>query len=434
MKRLLAVILSALMLLSLFAGCDGLGKTKFTVTFYDSDGKTVLAEVPTVEGKAVELPELTRDGYSVFGYYATPALLIPYDVTAPVTEETAVFVAWRSTVVDERPWMIAGSLAAHPENNWGKVWPQDDFLFQPVEGEFNTFTYEISLFAGDQFKIAVVDEEAVWGDNLGAGCVVANEYVEGGEDAYNTGANIDVLQDGLYRLTFVTDAETLSLCKLSIERIGDAESVTVKEYKFQVQGNFNEWGKDDTQFLMSRNGDDAIWYYLLTVTKDDYDTANGSDFAMFGVKELVSGNWYDMRNVDESAEPNFKVTAGTYLVYLALDLSQAVPAVTSFIVDEPHYYVVGTCGKAGWAADANAENTAYQMTEKSNGTYELTTTFLDTETADWADGKVAFKVAYGCQGVVPNDLWYGTADGGNISVEPGKYTIVFDPATGKVTY
>ena len=35
--------------------------------------------------------------------------------------------------------------------------------------------------------------------------------------------------------------------------------------------------------------------------------------------------------------------------------------VTTLYAAEPAYYVVGTCGNAGWAADANAENTAYMM-------------------------------------------------------------------------
>ena len=28
-------------------------------------------------------------------------------------------------------WMLAGSLAGYPDNNWGHAWPQDDYLLQP---------------------------------------------------------------------------------------------------------------------------------------------------------------------------------------------------------------------------------------------------------------------------------------------------------------
>ena len=108
--------------------------------------------------------------------------------------------------------------------------------------------------------------------------------------------------------------------------------------------------------------------------------------------------------------------------------------VTTLYAAEPAYYVVGTCGNAGWAADANAENTAYMMQPQDDGTYKLDVTFTDAEIVDWADNKVAFKIAYGANGTVANEYWYGTASGDNITVDPGTYTIVFDPATGGITY
>ena len=87
---------------------------------------------------------------------------------------------------------------------------------------------------------------------------------------------------------------------------------------------------------------------------------------------------------------------------------------------------------AGWAADANAENTAYKMTEQDSK-YVLTVTFTEDETVDWAENKVAFKVAYGCGGKVANENWFGAEGMDNVTVDPGTYTITFDPATGAVT-
>ena len=85
----------------------------------------------------------------------------------------------------------------------------------------------------------------------------------------------------------------------------------------------------------------------------------------------------------------------------------------------------------GWAADATQTNEAYKMVAGEDGTYSLKVTFTDKETADWADGKVAFKVAYGVGGMVANEFWWGD-NGNNVVVEPGEYTITFDPATGIV--
>lgn len=436
LRILLCLALAAVLCLGL-AACGETAEEPsggYKVTFYDSDGVTVLAETTAEEGQPVADPGLTKEGYVIQGYYSTPALVIPYDMSAPVTADTSVFVAWQSSVADERAWMLAGSLAGYPDNGWGMAWPQDDFLLQPVEGEFNVFAIEVNLYEGDQFKIAVIDQDYNWSDTIDASHLVESEYFAGGEDAFNSGANIVVAQSGLYKLVLKTDAETISLCSLSAERLGDAAELAAPEFDFQLQGTFNNWGEDPESFKMLKNGDDLIWYYLLTVTEEDYDTQNGLDAAMFGIKNLVNGDWYDMRNLDPAAAPNISLTAGTYIVWLALDIQDNQPVVTTLYAAEPAYYVVGTCGNAGWAADANAENTAYMMQPQDDGTYKLDVTFTDAEIVDWADNKVAFKIAYGANGTVANEYWYGTASGDNITVDPGTYTIVFDPATGGITY
>ena len=109
---------------------------------------------------------------------------------------------------------------------------------------------------------------------------------------------------------------------------------------------------------------------------------------MFGIKNLVNGDWYDPRNLDPEASPNFTVPAGTYIVWLEIELKDNQTTVKNFFVEEPAYYVVGTCGNAGWAADANAENTAYKMQAQDDGTYTLDVTFTEEETEDWTEGNV----------------------------------------------
>lgn len=447
MKRTKWKLLTALLLvaaLAFAAGCtqepasteptEAPAGDGWTVTFFDSDGVSVLQEVSVADGATVERPELTREGYVVKDFYATPALLIPFDFSAAITADTSVFVAWQSSVADERAWMLAGSLAGYPANNWGHAWPQDDFLLQPVEGAFNTFSIEVNLYEGDEFKIAVIDQDYNWGDAIDSSALTDRTAMAGGEDAFATGANILVLETAKYRLTLETDAETLALCKLSYEKIGEADELSVPEFDFQVQGNFNGWGANDPEGdKMTKNGEEFKWFYFLTVTEEMYDTENGNEFASFGIKNLVSGDWYDGRNVDPEAAPNFSLTAGEYMVYLEIELVNNLPTVKNLFVAEPAYYVVGTCGNKGWAADVAEENTAFRMEAQEDGTYSLTVTFTDADTDSWTEGKVAFKVAYGANGAVANEKWYG--DGAdNILVDPGEYTIVLDPATGTVTY
>lgn len=427
-KSLTRVLLACLLVLTVVFAC-GCSNTpdpsasNWKVTFYEGDGTTVLQEVEVADGEPVAMPELTKEGYIIEGYYATPALKVEFDVTQPITEDTAIFVAWQSSVVDERPWMLAGSLAGYPDNAWGEIWPQNDYLLQPMEGEFNTFYIDVNLYAGDAFKIAVIGEGYVWdNDNSIDASHLANKTESAvlcsGENAFDSGANIEVLEDGKYRLILKTDAETLSLCSLSYERLGDADEKPVAElsYDMKLWASFNDWSGQD----MQRNGDDLIWWCEADVP------AGGGEF---GIKNAAMDGWYSSENNSK----NIVLEEGHYMFFIELEVVDGKPVLKDEIIaEEPAYYVVGTCGNAGWAADANAENTAYKMTEQDNK-YVLTVTFTEDETVDWAENKVAFKVAYGCGGKVANENWFGAEGMDNVTVDPGTYTITFDPATGAVT-
>lgn len=428
-KKLTRALLACLLVLTvvLVCGCektpDPTEPSKWKVTFFDTDGKTVLQEVEVADGETVTAPELSKEGYIIEGFYATPALMVEFDFTAAIKEDTAVFVAWQSSIVDERPWMLAGSLAGYPDNAWGKAWPQDDYLLQPLEGEFNTFYIDVNLYAGDAFKIAVIGEGYVWDNNnsIDAGHLANKTETAvlcSGENAFDSGANIQVMEDGKYRLILKTDAETLSLCSLSYERLGDADPKEEAEivYDMKLWASFNDWAGQD----MLRNGDDLIWWCEADVP------AGGGEF---GVKNAANGDWYS----SEGNKKNIALEEGHYMFFIELELVNGKPQLKGEIIaEEPAYYVVGTCGNAGWAADANAENTAYKMTEQ-DGKFVLNVTFTEDEIVDWADNKVAFKVVYGCGGKVANENWFGAEDMGNITVDPGTYTITFDPATGAVT-
>lgn len=428
-KKLTRLPLACLLILimALVCGCGNQSNpteppaVNWKVTFYESDGVTVLQEVEAADGQAVTMPELKKEGYIIEGYYATPALLIPFDTSAPITGDTAVFVAWQSSVEDNRPWMLAGALRGYPENAWGKAWPQDDYLLQKVEGEFNTFAIEANLYEGDAFKIAVIGEGYVWdNDNSIDASHLADKsetaVMCSGENAFDSGANIEVKEDGKYRLVLKTDAETLSLCSLSYERIGDADELQETVYDMKLWASFNDWAGQD----MIRNGDDLIWY-----CESDVPEGGGE----FGIKNAATSDWYSSENNTK----NITLDAGHYMFFIELELAGGKPQLKGEILaEEPGYYVVGTCGNAGWAADANAGNTAYKMAEQ-DGKYVLTATFTEEETVDWAENKVAFKVAYGCGGRVANEYWWGAEGGANITVDPGTYTITLDPAAGTVT-
>ena len=413
--RFFALVLALLLALA----CTALAEDQVTVTVFDSDGLTVLNEIKVEKGKSLTEEDLgvSKEGYTLSGVFVTPALLRAYDGRA-IEADTSLFVAWQSANEDTRAWMLAGSLAGYPENNWGHAWPQDDYLLQPVEGEFNTFAIEVNLYKNDEFKIAVIDQDYNWGDNLGSTMLADRTYIAGGEDAFATGANCKVLEDGFYRLTFVTDAETLELCKLYVERLGDAAA---PEYIFDlaIHGSFvkdkdgNPWSEAD-QIPLTQNGADYMWY-------GEFETEEEGEF---GIKNRGTSAWF------AADDGNIVVEPGKYIVYVGL-----TPDNQKDFIDlgTPAYYVVGTCGNKGWGGDAIETNEAYQLKANEDGTYSLDVTFTEDDTDSWTDGKVAFKVVYGACGRVANEHWFGTETGDNIMVAPGAYTITFDPASKTVT-
>ena len=416
MKKTMTIMLAICMIFTL-ASCATM---KYNVTYMDSDGVTVLKETAVAEGKTIGDPALEKDGYMIDGYYATPALIRPFDMDKAITEDTTVFVAWKSAVVDERPWVLAGSFRAYPENAWGKIWPQDDFLLEKVDGEFNTYTKELDLFKGDEFKIAVIGEGYAWDSENELNASNLADHSEdsplfSGENAFDTGANIKVVKDGHYRLTVVTDAETISLCKISIERLGDPKEIKEIQYDMKLWASFNDWAGAD----MKQNGTDKIWY-----TEADVPAGGGE----FGIKNVAGNHWFSSENNTK----NIVLDEGHYMFFIELEEKDGVPVLKGDIVAEtPAYYVVGTCGNGAWAGDANASNEEFKMVEK-DGKYVLDVDFKDSETADWAGGKVAFKVVYGAGGRVANEYWYGNG-GDNVLVDPGKHQIVFDPVAKTVT-
>ena len=185
-KTLLCLVMALCMLLSCAALAEG---ETVTVEVRDSDGVTVLNEIEIAKGEKITDLGVTKEGYVLQGVYVTPALLRPFDFETAINEDTVLFVAWQSAVVDERPWMLAGSFKDYPENAWGKIWPQDEWLLKPVEDQFNTYEITLNLHEGDEFKIAVIGEGYAWSatDSLDSRNVVKSEYITGGEDAFNIG-------------------------------------------------------------------------------------------------------------------------------------------------------------------------------------------------------------------------------------------------------
>ncbi len=183
----------------------------FTVTFYDSDGTTVLDTKEVVAGGYVEEFEPQKEGYTFAGWYGTPQMSHSFDFGTEITADTSIFAGFVSYQEDTRSWAIvgSGSSAALIESNWGKV-INDIHLMkkEDVEGA-NVYTITLDLMQGDEFQFAI---DTAWSDQRGFGYLDSIEK-DGVEYFVNSGglgetktrkANIKVAVSGNYSFTLTT--------------------------------------------------------------------------------------------------------------------------------------------------------------------------------------------------------------------------------------
>lgn len=224
-KKVLGIVLAAMALsVGGMAGCGKQEATEpdtgtvseavtgvHTVTFYDSDGTTVLNTVEVEDGACVEefIPE--KDGYVFAGWFATPQMSHKYIFSNAITEDISIFAGFVSYVEDTRSFAIVGSgkSAVLMESNWGAVIGEAQTMTkEDVEGE-NVYTITVDLEAGDEFQFAI---DSSWCDQRGYGYLSTIEQ-DGVEYFANSGglgdtgvkkSNIKVAISGNYTFTLTT--------------------------------------------------------------------------------------------------------------------------------------------------------------------------------------------------------------------------------------
>lgn len=182
-----------------------------TVTFYDSDGTTVLNTVDVVSGGTVEEYTPEKEGCTFAGWYATPQMSHRFDFTAAITEDTSVFAGFASYTEDSRTFAIVGSgkSSVLMESNWGSVIGDAQTMTKmDAEGE-NVYTLTVDLEAGDEFQFAI---DSSWANQRGYGYLTTIEQ-DGVEYFANSGglgdtgvkrSNIKVAVSGNYTFYLTT--------------------------------------------------------------------------------------------------------------------------------------------------------------------------------------------------------------------------------------
>lgn len=181
----------------------------FKVTFYDSDGTTVLSEEEVEEGKTATEYTPEKENNMFMGWFGTPTMAHEYDFSTPITADTAIFAGFLQEVEDTRTFAIVGSGKSPllSVSNWGKTINEEHYLTKQ-DGE-NVYSITLDLFEGDEFQFAI---DTTWANQRGAGYMTSGsengvEYFasSGGLSASTRKSNIKCLVAGNYTLTLTTN-------------------------------------------------------------------------------------------------------------------------------------------------------------------------------------------------------------------------------------
>lgn len=293
-KALLFVALSAAFAVACvgLAACSGGGEgdpEKFTVTYYDGDQTTVLkTEEVESGGKATEWTPEDKADAEFLGWYATPNYAFEFDFDAEITQDTPVYSMWSTAEEDTRTWMIAGNFQGEDlkNNNWGEDGRlnADKYDFEPVEGEFNTFTLTVDLYEGDVFQFGVFryDEkpggvyERAWEHQKGFGLLEEpgdNFTDEGNYLASEVNKHdIGVAISGTYEFTMQTDVNNDNIGTITWERLSDAPELEAL-FTPTIYGTFNGYvmGANIAPEYVMEQTDTAGYEWSLTASMNQGD-------------------------------------------------------------------------------------------------------------------------------------------------------------------
>lgn len=180
----------------------------FTVTFYDTDGTTVLSSEEVAGGAlATEyIPE--KDGQVFMGWFATPSLAHAFDFSQPVTADTKVFAGFMENIEDTRTFAVLGSGKSPllSVSSWGKT-INDEHYMTKADGE-NVYTITLDLCEGDEFQFAI---DTAWSNQRGGGYMTHTDFdgkdyfaVSGGLSESSQKSNIKCVVSGNYTFTLTT--------------------------------------------------------------------------------------------------------------------------------------------------------------------------------------------------------------------------------------
>ncbi len=244
----------------------------FTVTFYNSDGTTVLSteEVASGENATEYTPE--KENQVFMGWFATPSLTHNFDFTQQITEDTGIFAGFMENVEDTRSFAIVGSGTSPvlASSSWGKTINDEHRLVKSADE--NVYSITLDLCAGDEFQFAI---DSSWSNQRGGGYIETTELdgkkyfsVSGGLADNNDKSNIKCEVSGNYTIT------------LSTYPGADVYDTENSNYTEEAKENYNSNPYDKIEWtyngdMVEEQSELDITYYIkgaiITGWEDKYD-------------------------------------------------------------------------------------------------------------------------------------------------------------------
>lgn len=250
--------------------------TTFIVTYYDSDGTTVLDTEEVEEGETATEWTPEKDGYVFVDWYATPNFSHEFDFDQAITRNTSAFAQWQSATqtVDTRTFYILGSGTSPilSRSNWGDVIGED---FQMTkDADSNTYTYTLDLYEGDLFQFAINGD---WHNQRGVGYLTTMTL----EDGTEVFSGSDTIGDNSsYRLNIRCELAGNYTFTLTTHPDDDQYETGNASYTEENKEAFNINPLDTIEWV--RNGD---------VSESDVEVITD-----FYIKGAGITNWADMYN------------------------------------------------------------------------------------------------------------------------------------------
>lgn len=307
------------------------------VTFYDSDGTTVLQTVEVEDGALLEEYVPEKEGYTFAGWFATPQMSHRFDFETAITQNTSVFAGFVSYVEDTRTFVILGSGKSPVlmESSWGSVVGDAQTMQKEENPEANIYTITLDLEEGDEFQFAM---NSAWENQRGYGYLNTItkdevEYFANSGGLGDTGvkrANIKVKVPGNYTFTLTTypgedtyDTTASSYSEDNKENFninpydsitwvynGESEASGIETHTdYYIKGaKITDWKdvySDETKFT-EENG-----IYTLTITLEEGDEFMFTSLITAEDVESVGNEYIRYTNIEEADTESLSYVTST---------------------------------------------------------------------------------------------------------------------------